>query len=81
MAERGYRPLFAPGGRSIVYLTTDAGFCHVWVVPLEGGASSKIFQIPTYRNFLQVDISRDGKLLAYNTIDAESSIWRLVPGK
>ncbi|MEO6323278.1 MAG: LpqB family beta-propeller domain-containing protein [Thermoanaerobaculia bacterium] len=81
VTERGYRPLFAPDGRSIVYLTTDAGFCHVWVVPMEGGESTKIFQIPTYRNYLQVDISRDGKLLAYNTIDAESSIWRLVPGQ
>lgn len=79
VAERGYRPLFSPDGRSIVYLTTDAGFCHLWSVPFEGGTAVSFFQIPTYRNYLQVDISRDGKFLAYNTIDAESSIWRLIP--
>lgn len=79
VSERGYRPLFSPNGKEIVYLVTDPGVCDVWAVSVSGGEPRRILRIPTYRNYLQVDISRDGRLLAYNTIDAESSVWRWSP--
>ncbi len=79
LVDRGYRPLFSPSGAEVIYLTTDPGSCHVWAVPAAGGEPRLLLQIPTYRNYLQVDVSRDGRLLAYNTIDAESSVWRWTP--
>jgi Tol biopolymer transport system component len=79
VADRGYRPLFSPDGKEILYLTTDPGACHLWAVPLAGGTPRLLLQIPTYRNYLQADVSADGRLLAYNTIDAESSVWRYTP--
>jgi eukaryotic-like serine/threonine-protein kinase len=79
LVERGYRPLFSPDGKEVLYLTTDPGACHLWAVPVAGGAPRLLLAIPTYRNYLQVDVSPDGRLLAYNTIDAESSVWKWSP--
>jgi len=80
LVDRGYRPLFAPSGKEVLYLTTDPGVCRVWAVPFAGGAAAgpprELLRIPTYRNYLQVDLSADGKLLAYNSIDADSSVWK-----
>src|SRR5262249_58697202 len=74
LTDRGYRPLFSPDGREVIYLTTDPGSCHVWAMPVAGGAPRLLFQIPTYRNFLQVDVSADGRLLPHNPIPAQRSL-------
>jgi len=81
VTERGYRPLFTPDGKYLVYLTTDPGFVQVWRIAVTGGAPSLMLKIPSYRNFLQVDLSGDGRFMAYNTIEAESSVWRWTPGR
>lgn len=79
VVETGYRPLFTPDGRSVLYLTSEPGACVVRAVGVEGGEPREVLRIPAYRNYLQADLSADGRYLAYNTIDAESSVWRLTP--
>lgn len=79
LTERGYRPLFSPSGREVIYLTTDPAACHVWALPVGGGSPRLLLAIPNYRNYLQVDVSNDGRLMAYNSIEAESSVWRYTP--
>src|SRR5258706_2768344 len=79
VTDRGYRPVMTPDGKGILFLTTDPGFCRVWLVPFEGGTPREVFKIPGYRNYLQIDLSKDGRYLVYNTIDSESSVWRWQP--
>jgi hypothetical protein len=51
----------------------------VKAIPAGGGEARVVYRIPASRNFLQADLSLDGRLLAYNVIDAESTVWRWEP--
>jgi len=57
-------PVCAPDSRSVFYL--EGGTAQVMQVPIDGGTSKKVSDIPVAGFF---DVSPDGHMLAYATID------------
>ena len=71
--EGDVSPSFSPDGRWVVYqrgFPTDA---KIWRVPVDGGESMPLSNTRAQKP----DVSPDGKLIAYHTLDSESasSLW------
>src|SRR4030095_3604495 len=66
--EGGVSACFSPNGRWVVFQRGYPTGARIWRVPVEGGESTPLTETRAQRP----DVSPDGKLIAYHTLDSES---------
>ena len=70
-------PIWAPDGRSILYLSNVGGSLDVYQQPVRasGQASGAPFRLTTTLNAFTITLSADGSRLAYDVVQNGTNIW------
>jgi len=70
MNSPDHSPTWSPDGKSLYFLATEGGTCHIYSVDTEGGAVKQVTQ--GERGIEGFSFSKDGKTLAYTSMTALS---------
>ena len=79
-AYQNINPVWSPSGRAIYFSSYRGGGMNVWRLPIheDGAAGGAAQQLTTGAGQdVQIEVSPDGKRLAYATLRQNADIWRL----
>jgi eukaryotic-like serine/threonine-protein kinase len=65
-----FLPVITPDDRSVVFLSRRSGVQSPWIVSLNGGAPTQLVNL--FAGAYSVDVSPDGRLLAFGTVDEQN---------